>query len=98
MHVKEMDLLLTRKSHVIDTVKQENILPERELAAPKEESAHIKIGQIMQRDYENNQNTDISFDSLVDSIKSEAEDMDLIREKGRIFMRRYEWKNKRSKL
>ncbi len=92
----EMDLMLTRKSHVIETAKQEDILPAKELAAPREESARMKIGQMMQQNYGKDQNQAASVDSLADSIKSETENMDSIRQKGRIFMHRYEWKNRRN--
>ncbi len=94
----EIDLMLTRKSQVIETNKQEYAMPEKEFRTHQEEAAQQKMGQMVQQNYKTGTKERLSFESIGDSMKSEVGDMDLIREKGRTFMRRYEWAGKGGRI
>ena len=56
------------------------------------------MGQMVQQNYKTGTKERLSFESIGDSMKSEVGDMDLIREKGRTFMRRYEWAGKGGRI
>ncbi len=88
----EMDLMLSKKSYVMETGKQEFKMPEKEVLAHEEtETRELKLGQMMEN---TSHKRKLSLEELEKSLREEPKDMELIRQKGRIFMRRYETRNK----
>ncbi len=88
---QEIDLMLQKKSQIIDTGMQEYRMPEKEVAAREEKQQERKLGQLVG---ENLESPSLSLDALEKSLQQESGDMDLIRQKGRIFMQRYEARNR----
>ncbi len=88
----EMDLMLSKKSYVMETAKQEFRMPEQEVPVHEEvKTRELKLGQMMEN---TSHQKKVSLDELARSLKEEPKDMELIRQKGRIFMRRYETRSK----
>lgn len=91
----EMDLMLSKKSYVMETEKQEFKLPEREVLTREEtKTEELKLGQLMEQAPHKQR---VSLTAIAKSLKEEPKDMELIRQKGRIFIRRYETRSKLNK-
>ncbi len=88
---QEIDLMLQKKSQIIETGKQEYRLPERETITRETEQKERKLGPLLESTHEN---PSLSLDAMGKSLMEESKDMDLIRQKGRIFMQRYEGRNR----
>ncbi len=88
---QEIDLMLQKKSQIIETGKQEYHLPERETLTRETEQKERKLGPLLDRTHEN---PSLSLEAMGKSLMGEPKDMDLIRHKGRIFMQRFETRNR----
>lgn len=87
----EMDLMLQKKSQVIDTGKQEYRMPEKTFSPREEMVRERKLGQMTGT---TSQNLTVSFGAVGASMLVETGDMDTVRKKGRIFMHRFESRNR----
>ncbi len=83
----EMDLMLLRKSQVIDTGMQDYQMPEKTFSTRQEMVQERKLGQMTGA---TSQNLKVSFDAVGASMLGENRAMDTVRKKGRIFMHRFE--------
>ena len=86
----EMDLMLSKKSYVMETGKQEELLQQNmNQTKTKEEigAEELKLGQVMNM---TSHKKKVSLEQIEKSLMEEPGNMDAIRQKGRVFMKRYE--------
>ena len=86
---EEMDLMLQRKSFVLETGEQEYQTPKAQVAFREEAVQEKSFRQMMSEGGSQIEMPNISLSAIANNIKENAKEMEIPRQKGRIFMSRY---------
>lgn len=85
----EMDLMIQRKSFVLETGKQEYDTKKDQTFFYEEEEQKKSFRQMLMEETEATEISNLSLTAIANNIKQSFREFEIPRQKGRIFMRRY---------
>lgn len=85
----EMDLMIQRKSFVMETGKQEYQTPEARTFFQEEEEQKKGFRQMLTEGTNTKEISSLSLTAIANNVRQSFQEFEIPRQKGRIFMERY---------